>query len=336
MFAAWIPAILSGSVFGISFLKEKRHFRNAVYFLIFLCCVYLGMVVSSGRNALLYAGALLILFLIPVGAVMVSVIFVRSGIIAVKREGFRLKNLLSILFVVVLWGGLFVMLLLLLNYGKSRFTLACAILIFMAEAYVIFTFVALFLYSLLYRSLPKNPACDFIIVHGAGLRKDGTATPLLAGRLDKAKKLFDQGGRGARIIVSGGQGPDEVVSEARAMHDYLVSAGVPEQQILLEDQSATTYENMKNAKAVIDRTLAEEHKTSYRCIFVTSDYHVFRAGIYARQVGLKADGVGSRTAGYYFPNAFLREYAAVMARHKRLPVVLLLLWAAGTAVLCLA
>ena len=86
--------------------------------------------------------------------------------------------------------------------------------------------------------------CDFIIVHGAGLLKSGDVTPLLAGRLDKGIDVFHKSGDRARIIVSGGQGADEVVSEAFAMKKYLLEKGIPEHCILMEDRSTTTYENM--------------------------------------------------------------------------------------------
>ena len=71
---------------------------------------------------------------------------------------------------------------------------------------------------------------------------------------------------------------------------------------------------------------------SYSCIFVTNDYHVFRAGTYARQIGLKAEGVGCKTAFYYWPNAFIREYIAIMAQHKKAPVWLAVLWMIGVII----
>lgn len=55
----------------------------------------------------------------------------------------------------------------------------------------------------------------------------------------------------------------------------------------------------------------------YKVIFTSNNYHIFRAGIYAHQAGLKADGIGAKTALYYLPNAFLREYIAIVALHKK-------------------
>ena len=102
---------------------------------------------------------------------------------------------------------------------------------------------------------------------------------------------------------------------------------VPEQDIILEDQSKTTMENMRYSKKIMD-----ERMKSYFCIFVTNDYHVFRAATYARRIGLKAEGVGCRTAFYYWPNAFIREYIALMIQYKKAPVFLAALWLLGVIV----
>ena len=48
----------------------------------------------------------------------------------------------------------------------------------------------------------------------------------------------------------------------------------------------------------------------YKCIYATSNYHLLRAGIYARKAGLKINGIGAKTAFYFLPNAILREYIA--------------------------
>lgn len=207
----------------------------------------------------------------------------------------------------------------------SRLTAGILVLILLMAAYILFTFTALFLYSLLYQLLPKNKNCDFIIVHGAGLIDGGKrVSPLLAGRLDKGIKVFEHSEGKAKIIVSGGQGSDEKISEAEAMRNYLVEQSIPETSILLEDQSTTTMENIRFSKKIMDGL-----KEKYRCIFVTNDYHVFRTGTYARKAGLKADGVGCKTAFYYWPNAFIREYIAVIIQYKFIPMATILFWAVG-------
>lgn len=201
--------------------------------------------------------------------------------------------------------------------------LALALLVIMEGSYVAFTFAALLLYSWLYRRLPKRRDYDYIVVHGAGL--SGTKpTPLLAARLNKAVELWEADGHRAVIIASGGQGADEAVSEAAAMRTYLIEErNVPADAIIEEDRSTTTMENLRNSKAIMD---ARSGAGAYRAAVVTSDYHVFRTAEYAHKIGLAADGVGSKTASYFWPTAFIREFVAVSNAHRWPFVVIFVLW----------
>lgn len=194
-----------------------------------------------------------------------------------------------------------------------------------------FTFVALLFYSWIYRILPRRRQYDYIIIHGAGL--DGPRpTPLLAGRIDKALDLWNKQHQHGKFIVSGGQGADEVVSEAQAMRDYLLEKGVPADAILMEDKSTTTWENLRYSLAVIraDRTSAAADDapaggsvtsndapadSEFTTAVVTSDFHVFRCAEYAHNLGIKADGIGSHTKGWYWPTAFIREFIAITKAH---------------------
>ena len=115
------------------------------------------------------------------------------------------------------------------------------------------------------------------------------------------------------MIPSGGKGDDEVVSEAEAMARYLIEKGIPAEQIIKEDRSTTTYENLKFSKEIIDAREGSKYT-----VLVTSNYHVYRALRYCRKIGLKCTGVGSHTAFYYWPSALIREYIAVHAEKKHL------------------
>ena len=121
-----------------------------------------------------------------------------------------------------------------------------------------------------------------------------------------------QTGRELTFIPSGGQGPDEAVSEAQAMKDYLVSKGVTDDRIVMEDQSGNTFENMKFSKAKID-----ELGNTDKIAFATTNYHVFRSGIFARRVKMKAEGMGADTKWYFWPNAAVREFVGLLTKHKR-------------------
>ncbi|MDO5498919.1 MAG: ElyC/SanA/YdcF family protein [Propionibacteriaceae bacterium] len=60
-------------------------------------------------------------------------------------------------------------------------------------------------------------------------------------------------------------------------------------------------------------------------LIVTSDYHALRAATYARELGLPAHAVGARTARYFWPSAILREFVAVLNRHRVRHLVVLAL-----------
>ena len=113
--------------------------------------------------------------------------------------------------------------------------------------------------------------------------------------------------------MSGGQGQDEKVPESIAMKNYAMEKGIPERDILVETNSTTTLENMLFSKELMDK----QSNGSYQAIFSSNNYHIFRAGLFAKQANLKANGIGAKTAFYYLPNAFLREYVAILMLHKK-------------------
>ena len=162
---------------------------------------------------------------------------------------------------------------------------------------------------------------DFILILGCQFRRDGTLTPLLQGRVDRAIDFWREhvaAGRRAVLMPTGGQGRNEPMAEAEAMRRYLLSRGVPEDAILPEDRSRNTYQNMEFCKALI-----EARGQGAKAAYVTTNYHVFRSGVWARLAGLPAEGLGSRTKGWYWPNAFMRECVGLLM--NRIPQELVLL-----------
>ena len=171
------------------------------------------------------------------------------------------------------------------------------------------------------RHVPE-PDADYILILGCKFRRDGTLTPLLRGRVDRAvefwKRQREATGREAVLMPTGGQGPDECISEAEAMRRYLLSRGVPEESIAVEDQSRNTYQNMAFSRALI-----EKRAPGAKVVYATTNYHVFRSGVWASLAGMPAEGMGSRTKWWYWPNAFMRECAGLLL--NRVPQELALL-----------
>ena len=101
------------------------------------------------------------------------------------------------------------------------------------------------------------------------------------------------------------------LSESASMKAYLLSRGVPEERIVEEDRSTDTAENMKFSKEKI-WAIDPQGKVAY----ATTNYHVFRGGLKARRVKMRAVGMGAKTRWYFWPNAAVREFVGLLTEHK--------------------
>lgn len=247
--------------------------------------------------------------------------------VLMKREGRRLANSLTLLVAI---GILLFMLLPIIN-PASLFSSHLQP-IFAGVSLITFYFFihlsnflsAYFLYQF---NRPKYNQ-DFIIVLGSGLIND-KVPPLLASRIQKAIDFYHRQAAVSTpptIILSGGQGSDENLPEAEAMQRYAIEKGIPIEHTLQENRSVNTYQNMLFSKQIMDGIKQGE---AYNSIFTTNNFHLFRAGIYARLAGLNSQGIGSKTAFYYWPNAMIREYVAIVVlerkRHMKLiaPIIIM-------------
>ena len=258
----------------------------------------------------------------------------------IRREGRRFVNILGILLAFLLvFGEIAIGLLDLWTSVSERLMIVPVIIVnLFAAMYLYFEcmMIGTCIADLVVLRLVPDPDRDWLIVLGCGIRRDGTPTPLLKGRLDLAlafaRRQEETTGKLPGFVVSGGQGPDEIRSEADAMADYLLSRGVPAERILREDRSGDTAENMRYSAALI-RARQPEAKTA----FFTTNYHVFCAGIKARQAGLDAVGMGAGTKWYFWPNAAVREFIGLLTEHRGTQLLILAgLIAAYTALTVLA
>lgn len=163
---------------------------------------------------------------------------------------------------------------------------------------------------------------DYIIILGCQIKKDGTLTPLLKGRVDKAiefrNKQLNETGKDLVFIPSGGKGNDEIISEAEAMKKYLLEQGIDENNILIDSKSKNTYENIKYSYELIK-------KKNANIVFSTTNYHVLRAGLIATEQGLILDGIGSKTKAYFWINAFIREFIGTLYSEKKKHILVFIL-----------
>lgn len=146
--------------------------------------------------------------------------------------------------------------------------------------------------------------CDYVIVLGAQVR--GTrVSKSLARRLDAAYAYY-QNNPETIIIVSGGQGKGEDISEAEAMKRYLVEKGVPEEKILKEDRSADTNENLRFSLELME-------KENPKVAIATNDFHIFRAIHLAKGKGLEnVSGIPAPSDEILFINYMVREAVGVL------------------------
>lgn len=131
----------------------------------------------------------------------------------------------------------------------------------------------------LYTTTDDVPASPVGIVLGASIVR-GQQSPVLEARTDEAIELYHKAKIG-KILVTG-DGRTEDYNEVEPVHDYLLKAGVPERDIILDYHGLDTYQSMERAHAIFGVTKAT---------ILTQDFHIPRAVFLARSVGIDAVGV---------------------------------------------
>ncbi|MBO0421543.1 YdcF family protein [Enterococcus plantarum] len=309
-------------LFLFSYFKEKRRLINGLLFNLFLLIgmTYLGVLLVRTYNPLLIilAGitgiALLVLLLIGLYALVVFLYW--NAIVVMRKEGHSLANLLTLLLAIGLTAFL------IFNHYSTRILPQWASLLFGILPLTMFYFSIVFYnfltISVIYQFNQPKYTQDYIIVLGSGLIDGKTVPPLLGKRIEKAIQFYKAQSSATlnppKLVMSGGKGDDEHIAESLAMKHYALEKGIPEEDILVETNSKNTLENMKFSKEIIETDFGG---TDFHALFTTNNFHLFRAGLFAKMANLKADGIGAKTAFYFLPNAFLREFIAIVMMHKR-------------------
>ncbi len=144
-----------------------------------------------------------------------------------------------------------------------------------------------------------------LIVLGAALREDQPSR-LLRGRLDAAYAYLNEHPR-AVCIVSGGQGDDEICTEASVMYTYLVNKGIDPARIYKEESSTSTFENIRHSHELI-----EQNGFSTEVAIVTQEFHQFRAQQFVKRAGLTVSGaVMAHTPWHLLASYWIRDFAGI-------------------------
>ena len=107
-------------------------------------------------------------------------------------------------------------------------------------------------------------------------------------------------------VLSGGQGEDEDVSEAHCMYEALIKKGIAEERLILEEKSTNTEENFRFSLELI-----EQYQLNKRVVIITSEFHQYRASIWANRVGLEGFSISSKTHLKVLPTYYMRELYAI-------------------------
>ena len=178
----------------------------------------------------------------------------------------------------------------------------------------------------------KGKDADYLIILGAGLKNGDQLSYSLRTRLDKGLEVL-QNHPDLKVIVSGGQGKNERLSEAQAMRNYLINRGIPRDQIILEDESKSTYENLIFSKKKMEESLrllepstealqhnlagadlwpGPDRNSKPQVVIVSSDFHMFRIGFMAKKLDLRAQTACSASYLSLKTNYMIREIPAVI------------------------
>lgn len=231
---------------------------------------------------------------------VMGLIFLIDGIIMVLISNFTTGNILVLLLGALLfvWGLKFDKIRELTKNGVGR-VLKILVIIGLAVTAVLCTFFAVYgnTDTVTYDE-------DVIIVLGCAVNGEVPTQPLMA-RLDRAIAYAEKN-PDAYIVVTGGQGPQEDITEAECMSRYLLERSISADRIIKEEQATSTNENYKYSKAILDEKLGE-----YSAAVITNDFHIFRAKQLARINGLEVTTMHAHTPVSSSPMMYLREILAV-------------------------
>ena len=305
-------------VFLFLMLRSRARLRNCFMFLLAVVATILlvGALTYERRPEILLGEILLI----GLALLIVPFFLMFNGIEVMKKEGRSLKHALPLLLGIVILLGEIMVFLTVISGSMEMPRLWLSLCLFGGASifYGSLVFLSFVLYTLVIQIVPHTRDFDYVAILGCALKKDGTPGNLLKSRLDKAVRVYRRDKTPPYLIPSGGRGADEVCSEADAMYFYLLQQGIPPEMIIEEDQSANTYENLRNTKAIVDARSGRK-----KFAFVTSSYHVYRAWYYCRKQGINCVGIGAPVAFYYWPSAMIREFAAIVLEKRHLLLFLL-------------
>ena len=303
-------------------------FQAIVYDYIVLYVIPYNPTITENELIILVAGSgfnfmLLTLPFILVFSISISI----SNIFLIKHEGKRKTNFLGIVIsLIMLFSWIFIVIIDINFHGNDD---AFYNYVLLSGLYsLIYSYFECMLFGTIICALiavyrPIDYDLDFIVILGCKIKNDGTLYPLIKGRTDKAIEFYNRQkevtGKELIFIPSGGKGNDEIIPEGEAIKNYLLSQNISKDSIIVENMSATTRENLVFSTKIMQSIKG----TNYKAAFSTTNYHVLRSGIIATSENLPFSGIGAKTKWYFWPNAFIREFAGLLVNSLKKQIIIL-------------
>ncbi|MBP2057948.1 uncharacterized SAM-binding protein YcdF (DUF218 family) [Lactobacillus colini] len=259
-------------------------------------------------------GLLAILLSIALFIFIIIVMFVYNGIKIIFKEGNHWTNYLSLGFGIFLIFFIFGYPNIVGRIYINDWVTYIYAFIILSTLYILYIMVMYIFTAWVNLINRRHPHLNYVVVLGAGLINGDQVSPLLANRIKRGVEIMKKN-PGSKIILSGGQGKNELIPEAAAMATYAKQTlGISDKEMILEKKSRTTNENIKFSHQLMP--------ADAKFCLVTNSYHVYRALVLAKKQGLKCIGYGAKTKWYFTLNAFIREFIAYIVITKRLQITM--------------
>lgn len=311
MMVIWlIVAALSGLLYRQARSERRTLWFGALFFFwlvsIFGAIFYQSFILTQGSQIdwiplILIFSPFLLLTLSPFFLV---IFLIYNGWIVMKKEGRTIPHVLAFFFGI---GLTFYYLIFPLYISRREMDIWTEIYLLMLPYLTYFLAIFYFYFWGGVANTINRPRKDFHYIMVLGSELDGDkVTPLLASRIRKAIKVLKKQDPTCQLIMTGGQGPGELISKAQAMKEFAIQEGVNPNRIIVEDKATTTRENFQFSWRLT-------HITRPQYAIVTSNYHLFRALLIAKELGFPCIGYGAPTNFYYAINAYIREFIGYWA-----------------------
>ena len=148
---------------------------------------------------------------------------------------------------------------------------------------------------------------DYLFILGAKLYGD-IPSPSLLERLKVGVEYLNLQ-EDVKVVVAGGRGEDELISEAESMKIYLTENGIKENRIILEDRSVNTFQNIKFG---LEKIKEFDSREDIKILIASNKFHIFRSKLIAKRLGVEAYGLPAKVPPTTLVQSYIREYFAVI------------------------